>query len=180
MGGRRALQAPTCRAVGDVLIGPAVLCSPLLPVVVTHALIQPGLGSRAAVAEGAGPAANGGVAVVEVLRALETVPPDRPVQPPVAVLAAGPRPRRQPQKQRQQEPPAQRRPPRRTAAPPHGTARGRRHKQQRPAPQLGPYAVLQAGGWAGGKARFRYSGWDVEGNGTPRTVLTVAVSEPMP
>lgn len=131
-----ALQAPTCRAVGNVLIRPAVLGPALLPVVVTHALIQPGLGSGAAVAQGAGAAANGGVAVVEVLRALEAVPPHRPVQPAVAVFAAGPRPRRQPQHQSQQqrqEPRAARpRPPRRTAPLPHGPARGR--PRRRPTP----------------------------------------------
>jgi hypothetical protein len=92
----------TCRAVGAVFVRPARLASALLSVVVAAALVQASLSTSAAVAQGAAAAADGGVAAVEALGALKADAPDTlSVQPAVAVLAAGPRPRRQQRGQQQ-------------------------------------------------------------------------------
>lgn len=146
-------QAPrllTCRAVWQVFVRPAVLGSAVLPVVVAHALIQADLRARAAVAKRAGAAANGGVAVVEMLRTLETFPPRRPILPAVAILAASQRPSRpqSDQQEQKQKPPSRRRQQLPTPAPPHGTARqagGRAGCRGSSCPQFGGsvnYATL--------------------------------------
>lgn len=80
----------------------ARLAGALLAVVVAAALVEARLGAGAAVAQRAAATADGGVAAVEALRALEADVPDAlSVQPAVAVLAAGPRPRRQQRGQQQ-------------------------------------------------------------------------------
>lgn len=119
----------TCRAVGAVLAGSSRLAAASLPpVVVAGALVEARFGAGAAVAEGAAAAADGGVAAVEAFGALEAVPPAAlPVQPTVAILAAGRGPRRQQPAQRRQQQPA---PPA-----PHGSAEaGGRAGQSPPSP----------------------------------------------
>lgn len=65
-------------------------------------MVQARLGAGAAVAQRTAAAADGSVATVEALGALEADAPDALcVQPAVAVLAAGPRPRRQQRRQQQ-------------------------------------------------------------------------------
>lgn len=87
---------PTCGAVGAVFVRPARLTGALLAVVVATALVKASLSAGAAVAQRAAAAADGGVATVEALGALEADAPDAlRVQPAVAVLAAGQRPRSQ-------------------------------------------------------------------------------------